>query len=106
MYMADRRKITSHEIFRDLVSVSTLLAVVTAAIVLGKWIGVNEQKWNDQEEFNREQTVKNSSYDVAIQKLKQKYVIKYQRPFFNDTIEVEVDDLDDKQLKKGHKLNR
>jgi hypothetical protein len=58
--------------------------VVTAAIILGKWLGTNEQKWIDQEDFNREQVIKNSTYDAAIQKLKQRYVIKNQRPF-NDT---------------------
>jgi hypothetical protein len=67
--MPERRKLTMHEIFRDAVNVGTLIAVITTAVLIGKWIGANDQKWEGQNEINIDQKATNARLLNSAQEL-------------------------------------
>jgi hypothetical protein len=80
----DRRQITAHEIFRDVVSVGTLITLLTATLLIGRWIGANDQKWVSQGDINIEQNITNRNMENNIEVLKQWKVASTQKLFFGE----------------------
>lgn len=80
----ERRQLSPHEIFRDCVSVGTLLTLLTATLLIGKWIGANDQKWAGQSDVNIEQKVTNTQLKNDVDILKQWKVASTQKPFNPD----------------------
>lgn len=78
---SDRRKLSIHEIFRDCVSVGTLLTLLTTAALLGAWVGKNDERWRGQEETNI--TTKTDILNVSnkVSRLIEIQVARTQRPF-------------------------
>jgi hypothetical protein len=46
------RPLSVHELFRDIVSVSSLIAVISCAVVVGQFVGKNDQRWEGQKDYN------------------------------------------------------
>jgi hypothetical protein len=84
----DRRHITAHEIFRDIISVSTLITIITTAVLIGMWIGKNDQKWEDQAMWNIEMKASHITLSNDVQVLKEWKVAKTQQNFNSDIIPV------------------
>jgi hypothetical protein len=68
----ERRRLSPHEIFRDIVSVSSLIAIITSAILIGVWIGKNDERWSGQKETNIAQNVTNVHVECELDKLRWK----------------------------------
>jgi hypothetical protein len=62
---------------------STLITVIGAAVLIGRWIGANDQKWVSQNETNIEQNLTNCTMENNIEILKQWKVASTQQPFCN-----------------------
>jgi Na+/citrate or Na+/malate symporter len=68
--MPERRRLSAHEIFRDIVSVSSLIAIITSAILIGKWLGKNDERWSGQNDLNIKQNITNIHIENELDKIK------------------------------------
>ena len=72
--MPERRRLSLHEIFRDIISVSSLIAIITTAVLIGKWVGKNDEKWDGQNCINIQQNVTNTHVENELDKLRWRFL--------------------------------
>jgi hypothetical protein len=55
---------TVRNVIRDIVSISTLIGVLTGVLLIGRWVGGNDQKWVSQDIINQRVLLKQDQHEV------------------------------------------
>jgi hypothetical protein len=72
--MPERRRLSPHEILRDCISIASLISIITSAILIGKWVGKNDEKWDGQNCTNIQQNITNTHVENELDKLRWRFV--------------------------------